>query len=104
MKKNTIYLLIINLVLIGVLILIRDYLPSEVPLLYGKPYGIEQLVPKLALTVPPVISCVVIIVNEVLSRFIKNAFLKQLMFGTSVMVTILTTITVVKIVLLVGNF
>lgn len=91
------------LCLAGIL-LARTNLPPKVPLLYGQPAGEGQLVPTLGLLVAPGVSLAIILINTVVGFFIKDKFLKKALAVSALFMSILTTITVLKIIFLVGSF
>jgi hypothetical protein len=87
-----------------VVIALKGLLPPEVPLFYGKPTGEEQLVPTLGLLIAPGVSLLIVIINTIFVGLIKDLFLKKTLIVSSLFVSLLTTITVFKIVFLVGFF
>lgn len=95
--------LIFNSVLILIIFLFKNFLPPVVPLFYGFPRGEEQLAPSIALTLPPLISIAVTVVCTLLIAFLKDDFLKKILLTTSVVVTTLSFVTILKIILLVGS-
>lgn len=92
---------ILNLVTV---LAIQNNLPPEVPLYYGLPEGPEQLSSSLGLTIPSIVSIIVIFLNTTLALLLKNKFLQQTLILTSFAISIFSSITVTKIILLVGNF
>jgi hypothetical protein len=96
--------IVINVVsCIGILIL-RGFLPPIIPLLYGRPEGVEQLTQPLWLFIAPGISLVITFVNLSLSNWSTDVFLKKILAVTALTVSLINLITVIKIVLLVGFF
>lgn len=104
--KNKFFFLpiVINFFIILFIISAKKYIPSEVPLYYGLPSGRQQLAPALALIIPSVSSVVVIILNSLLSLAVKNDFLKQALITSGFVYTLLSAITTLKIILLIGSF
>jgi hypothetical protein len=100
----TIVCLIVNLVVIVIIAIASSYLPPQVPLLYGAPKGEEQLARQSFLMVPPIMVTAITILNTLLARFIKDRFLDRVIFGFTLVTTVLSTVTVVRILLLVGSF
>lgn len=96
--------LFICIVTISLVLLSEDRIPPQVPLFYGLPEGEEQIVPRLALTIPSFMALIIIVINTVLATIFENNFVRNALVLTSFAVTLFATITVVKIVLLVGNF
>lgn len=93
-----------NLLVIGFVFLVMDRLPPEVPLFYGKPRGEEQLVGRVMLVLPPAVSMLIALSNAIIIRLTKDVFLKNVLLGLAVTATLLSTITVFKIINLVGSF
>ncbi len=102
--KNTDFtLLLINLLLIILIVFARRFLPPVVPLFYGQPQGREQLAKSTFLVIPPLIALLVVAINTSIIFFMKNKFLQKVLLGLAIMTTVLSTITIVKIIFLVGN-
>jgi len=85
-------------------LIVRKTLPPQIPLFYGLPQGEEQLSTSLGLTLPSAFSFVIIFINYLLVRFLKNDFLKKALSVSSLIVSVLAGITTVKIAFLVGHF
>jgi len=103
--KNYFYTSIaLDLVMMLAIVLLKGFLPPVVPLLYGNPTGNSQLLPTLGLLVAPGISLTVTVINISLSLIIKEEFLRKILAVSSVLVTILVAITVIKVFFLVGYF
>jgi hypothetical protein len=103
--KGCVYFsIILNLVLIVCIFVLKQFLPPVVPLFYGLPSGAEQLVPVVELLVAPAIGLVVTILNVVICNNVDDLFLKRTFIISSVFVSILLAITVVKVIFLVGFF
>ncbi len=81
------------LVILGVLFF-QSHLPPVVPLFFGLPLGEQQLANSWALIIPPIVA---------LAFLGVNIFIKQVLLGLTLTTTALSTITVVKIILLVGQ-
>jgi len=102
------YLFIISAVssfvgIVGIIIL-KNNLPPEVPVFYGRSVGEERLGPTVYLIIPSLCSLFVTLVNFILSIFFRNQFLKKALAVTAVTTAIFSFITTVEIVLLVGSF
>jgi len=97
----SVVLVILNLLFV---VLIQSNLPPEVPLHYGLAQGHEQLAESMQLTIPAVVSLLVIIANVFLASFIKKKFLQQALVLTAFAVTVFSIITTIKIIFLVGSF
>lgn len=79
-------------------------LPPVVPFFYGKAVGEGQLVKNLGLLIAPGISLLIIALNTVLATTIENSFFKKILVMCAFLFSLLMTITVFKIVFLVGFF
>lgn len=79
-------------------------MPPVVPLFYGKPSGEGQLVPTLGLLIAPAASLLITLLNTALSVVTNDTFFKQVLIATTLLITLLTTITVLKVIFLVGFF
>ncbi len=97
------FILVNALAILVVYIMSHLILPPSVPLFYGKPYGAEQLASALHLVIPPLAAIVLSAVNVVVSRVAKDEFINNVLFGAIAVVTLLSLITIVKIIFLVGN-
>jgi hypothetical protein len=89
--------------IIAAIVLLR-WLPPQVPLYFGLPEGEAQLAPALGLILPSLVSLAVLTVNITACFFIEDDFLKKALILTAIGVTFFTTITTIKIILLVGSF
>lgn len=94
----------ISILLIIIVYAIKNYLPPEVPLFYGKAVGQDQLVPTLGLLYAPLTSLTITFINFLLTRVIKDSFLQKILVLISFFVSILIAITTIKIIFLVGHF
>lgn len=105
-KFNNYFLvaLILNVVSILAPIILRSFLPPVVPLFYGRPAGEAQLTSTVGLIIAPVISTAIVLINIFLNLKTKDDFLKKILAIAALLVSIVTTITVAKIILLVGFF
>lgn len=95
---------ILSLISIVGILLVRSYLPPLIPLFYGKPVGIEELAPRNFLFIVPVMSITISIINLMISKSAKDDFTKKILAVGSLIVSLITSVTVVKIILLVGFF
>lgn len=86
------------------LLLIRSVLPPIVPLFYGRPAGEAQLGSSLELLIIPGISILITFINFFISLKVRDNFLKKVLVTGTLAVSILTTLTLAKIVFLVGFF
>ena len=99
----TIVCLAINLLLIVTVVLARNALPPLLPLFYGAPSGEDQLARQGFLVLPLIMVTAISIINILLSRIVSDLFLQRILFGFTVVTTLLSTITVIRIMLLVGH-
>ena len=103
--KNYIYLALgLNTLVLILIFVLKGFLPPEVPLFYGNAVGETQLVKTLFLIVAPLSSLAILLLNTFLSSTFSDIFLKRALIVASLFVSALTTITVVKVILLVGFF
>lgn len=97
-------IIVANLVFAGLILLFRNNIPPTVPLFYGRPRGDEQLAPQIFLLIPPLACVIVAIINGIITYLVEDKFIQKVMLGISFAATLLSTITIIKIILLVGNF
>jgi len=73
-------------------------LPPEIPLFYSRPWGAEQLAGSASAFLLPVITFVVIIINNFLAVFLlrSNSLLSRLLVITSLLFAILSFITMLR--------
>ncbi len=95
---------IINIVSIVGILLIQKFLPPIVPLFYGKPRGVTQLIEPLGLLIVPFASLVITIINLLLNLWAKDLFLKKILAFAALTVSVIGLITVIRIYLLVGFY
>lgn len=100
-KEFFIVCLAVNLT-VGVAILVsQSSLPPVVPLLYGLPVGEEQLVPRILLVLPSLAAFLLVAANACVSSFLKDSFVHKVLVGISIALTLLASITTIKIFFLV---
>lgn len=105
MDRSYIIALVANLFMIAVTAISYNFLPPVVPLYYGKAVSESMLAPSWALIIPSVMAILIMIVNFFISKWmLKDIFLKSVLSYTSIFITILSVITVIKIISLVGLF
>jgi hypothetical protein len=88
---------------IGSYFFLKDRLPPEIPLFYGLAEGTEQLAPSKYLILPSVLGFLILIINLIISASIKNTFYKKILLLCAFATNVLVAITIVKIILLVGD-
>lgn len=79
-------------------------LPPEVPTFYGEPEGEAQLASNYILVLPAIVSLILLGVNTGISYVLEDDFLKKILIIAGTTITILSTITTIKILSLVGYF
>ena len=89
------------LCIIGVLISIRS-LPPVVPLFYGRAVGPGQLVSSVMLTIAPITSLVIGGANFFLASIVREVFVKKVLAVASLFISLLSLITITKIIFLVS--
>ena len=94
----------INILSITAVLLLQDKLPPEIPLLYGLPQGEDQLSSKIWLTVTGGLALTLCFINLAIVYILKNDFLKKTLIVTGFSVSMLSLLTTIQIVLLIGNF
>ena len=104
LKKVFIFATSINLLTIAFIVLLQNSLPPQVPLFYGLAEGEEQLTTPLGLLIAPGLSTTILLINTSLSTLTKNDFLQKTLILSGFAVGVFSTITIVKIILLVGSF
>ncbi|MBI3577552.1 hypothetical protein HY086_05945 [Candidatus Gottesmanbacteria bacterium] len=88
---------------VAILILRAKDLPPMVPLWYAKAWGEEQLASPWWLIILPTTSLVVYVTNVIASAYLtaEHLVFTQLLYATSFIVTLLSFVTLVKILFLV---
>jgi len=102
--KIVVFAVLISVANIVVVLILKDNLPPQVPLFYGLALGEEQLVSTNWLTIPSILSLSIIGINAFLSAFFENLFIKQTLVFGAFAVSLLSVITTVKIIFLLGSF
>ena len=95
---------VINVASAALIIGLIKLLPPIIPVLYGLPTGESQLLPTLGLFIVPTVALAITIANFFVGYMVKDKFSLKILIAVSTLASILSTITVVKIVLLVGFF
>ena len=96
-------LLLVNLLAVLLILVLKNLLPPIIPLFYGRPYGAEQLAAQGSLVIPPLVAFAVCVVNIAISLSVSDEFLDKVLFGGMFVSTLLSLVTVAKIIFLVGN-
>lgn len=95
---------VLNVSTVLILLGIQNIIPPVAPLLYGRPEGAGQLVPSMWLIIAPLVSIFLSVLNTLLIKLVKDRFIQQILVISAFLISLLTTITVLKIVFLVGFF
>lgn len=102
--KNLIYSSVaLNIINLLTVIILQKFLPPQVPLFYGLVEGEEQLTSSIGLIIPAGLSISLLLTNCAISLLLENRFLQKTLTTTSFTVSLLSAITVAKIVFLVGS-
>ncbi len=96
--------ILINLLTLGLVILIRSHIPPQIPLFYGLAVGDEQLAPTLGMLLPNLIALAIAVLNAMLALFIKNDYLQHVLLLGAFAVSLMATITTIKIIFLIASF
>ena len=87
---------------VGLVAIYWRSLPPEVPLLYSRPWGQDQLVSPYFLVIPPVFSAIVgIFLGWVASKSVEEKLLPIIILVSSMVVQMITILGLVRIVMLV---
>ncbi len=103
LKDLVVASVLVNILIILIVLLSQRWLPPQVPLFYGKPSGEEQLASSLTLTLPSIVSLLILLINVSLATFLKDEFLRKTLVLSAAVATFFAAITTVKIIFLVGN-
>ena len=94
----------LNTLTILAILAVKNYLPPVVPLFYGVATGTDQLTSTLGLLIAPLASIVITSINLLLCQRVEDHFLKRILAASAILISFLTTITILKIIFLVGFF
>ena len=102
MKKSWLIILpfIISLVIIITALILSRFLPSRLPLFYSLPWGDKELAQKLQILIIPGIIILVTLSNLIISWQLHSSqiFFKKILLFSSVLVSLVLSITFLKIV------
>lgn len=98
---NTSWILNLSTILFCLLLLKR--LPPQIPIYYGLPQGEIQLSPSLGILIPSILSLIFILLNLFLISVIKDGYTKKTLIIAGLATSIFASVTVVKIILLIGK-
>jgi hypothetical protein len=82
----------------------KKFLPPVVPLFFGKPSGEEQLASFWFLFLVPAVSILISGLNLFINVRAKELFTKKILAVSSLIISIMSAVTVFKIIILVGFF
>ncbi len=103
--KNCVYgAFAVNAILIILIFIFKTHLPPQIPLYYGLARGEQQLAENIYLSIPSLASSLILIANLVLAYFIKDEFIQKTLVISALAGSLLATITVTKIIFVVGSF
>lgn len=95
--------IVVNVVIIITVLLIQNLLPPEIPLFYGLAEGQEQITNSIFLFIPNGVSLAILLVNLIVASASKQEYYKKILVVAGLIVTFFATITVLKIIFLVGS-
>lgn len=98
------YSIVTNVIVILGVLLLKKYIPPEIPLYYGLPEGNNQIATAEELIIPSMAALVIILINISIASVIQNEYLKRALIIVSLVITLLSLITTLEIVFLVGSF
>lgn len=85
-------------------VFLQNFLPPQIPLFYGLPKGEEQLASTLSLLIPSLATLAIAVLNFSLALILEEDFIQKALVYTVIICLFFSTITTLKIILLVGNF
>ena len=94
---------IINFIIIIFSLLVQKRLPPQIPIFYGLPQGEAQLSSPIGILIPSVSSLIFVLLNLFLINIIKDEFIKKVLVVAGLTTAVFASITVVKIIFLVGQ-
>ena len=94
-----------NLIIVAIVLALvyTKHIQPETPLFYGAPEGEEQLAVDWMLAIPAIVASILTGINAMLAYFLKDDFLKKSLVIGAFTVTILSTITTLKIIGLISS-
>lgn len=103
LKKTVLFALFLSVITFLIGLLSQIFLPPEIPLFYGMPYGESQVAKSIFILTPPAISLVFIFINIILTLKLESQFIKKTLITASLFISILSFIAVFRIISLVGQ-
>lgn len=104
LKRFVYVALTLNILNLITVLILQKNLPPQVPLFYGFAESEQQLTTTLGLIIPSIYSFAVVFINIIFTLFISSDYLKKILSIASFTISLLSIITVVKIIILVGFF
>jgi hypothetical protein len=97
------FVFVITILSIAAIVLRWNKLPPMIPLWYSMPWGLDQLAPSIWLFVLPIGCIILYFINLAISIYATTEYLifTQVLFLTSLLVSLLSFITLIKILFLV---
>jgi len=96
--------LVLCTISIASIIFLHQFLPPEIPLLYGLPDGEQQLSERYYLILPCLVSLIITLLNYFVSSATEDKFIRGVLIATGFVTCLLSFITTFKIFFLVGTF
>jgi len=93
----------INFIIIIFSLLLLGRLPPQIPIFYGFPQSEAQLSHPIGILIPSSLSLIFILLNLFLINIIKDEFIKKILVIAGLATAVFASITVVKIIFLVGQ-
>lgn len=103
-RRVFVFAAILNIIVAALALLSLSSLPPQIPLFYGLPETEERLATSWMLIIPSGVSFLLLLGNASLSLFIEDEFPKKVLVAASLVVSLFSAITTLKIILLVGSF
>jgi hypothetical protein len=94
----------ISLFNIVLVLSLQNFIPPQVPLFYGEAVGENQITTQIGLIIPGLLAFSITIINLILALILESDFLQKVLIFSAFAVSLLSLITTVKIILLVGSF
>lgn len=100
--KGSIFSLLVTLASFIYLLLIYNLLPPVIPIFNQLPWGIDRLGAKIAIFIPPIFTLFIFLINIVFAKLIYEnmPLISRLLTVTTIIVTIITSIFIIKITVL----
>ena len=93
----------LSIITIFIVLFLQQFLPPEVPLFYGRPIPENKLSSALSLIIPSMISLGIIALNFGIAYLVGDIFLKRILIASTLAASLLSAITTIRIIFLVGS-